>query len=148
MGVQLSQTMGTRAFPLPLPATSTGLPAVAEPSAARPLTGCAVVPTGSIRTGFDDVPISVPDALRRFTCNARDAVMRAAAALPEVTDAKASLNTPPILLSMVVPAVKPELSVNPAAAHPTTQLTRKAVLPLSTTLAPERVEPPSLPMLT
>ncbi len=91
----------------------------------------------------------MPEALRGFMWSARDGVMRAAAALPEESVESLSLNTPPTLVSLVVPAVKAELPVTPAGAeHPATQLTRKAVLPLSTTLAPERAVPPSLPTLT
>src|SRR3989442_15866279 len=97
-----------------------------------PLTGCVVVPTGSMRTGAAAVPISVPELLRRLTWKAREDVMRGAAALPLVTAASASLNTAPTFVTAVVPAVNAELSEKPAdAVQPTTQLTLSAVLPLS-----------------
>ena len=131
--------MLTKSFVCPLHGSTT---TVFVPSVN--FTGCAVVPVGSTRTGFDAVPISVPDALRRFMWSARDAVIRAAAPLPEESVESPSLKTPPTLVSVVVPAVNAELSVNPAeAVHPTAQLSTKSSIPaISTTLAPERAAPP------
>ena len=77
-----------------------------------PDTGCTVAPVGSTRKGFAAAPSSPPEPSRRFTCSARLAVIRTAAAWSSAgSEAGVSLSTPPTTETLSEPSVNAPLSV-------------------------------------
>src|SRR5579864_1665298 len=92
-----------------------------------PLTRCAVVPTGSIRSGAPLVPISAPAALRRLMCNPRFWVICTAAACPLDGCVGAVLYSPAIGVTGVVPSVKAPLSSSAPGPTLATTLTFSAL---------------------